>query len=131
MTPFGAFIAEKRVQRGMTQVQLSQAIDVSSAYVSRVESGLKRPTNSSFLDRVATALRLSDVERRVFLRLAQESRRTVQIPDNTPLRGYRLVSKLASRLPNLTDRQLMLLESVIQLTDWEFCSNEEEEDEAI
>lgn len=122
----GKFIAEKRVQQGMTQIQLARIIGVTSAYISRVEAGLKRPSNESFLARVSNAFHLSQSENAAFLRLAKASQRSVQLPENTPLRGYNLISTLALYMPRLSDQQLLLLDSIIKLTCKELNSEKED-----
>ena len=57
---FGAFIKEKRNERTITLRAMAELIGVGYGYYSDLESGRRTPINLEFLDKIKTALALSD-----------------------------------------------------------------------
>lgn len=54
----GENIRRIRLERGLTQVELSKRLKVDRGYISNVERGLKNPTLST-IERVAKVLKVS------------------------------------------------------------------------
>lgn len=56
--PFGAFIREKRIEKGVTQQALADAMEVTRAYVSSIESGRSKAPIGHKLRAIADTLML-------------------------------------------------------------------------
>ncbi|MFZ1814856.1 MAG: helix-turn-helix domain-containing protein [Rhizobiaceae bacterium] len=52
MTPFGQRVRELRIQRGVTQKQMAQALGVTPAWLSALEKGTRGRPNWDFVQRV-------------------------------------------------------------------------------
>lgn len=60
--PFGTLVREARLQRGLTQAKLAEAIGVKQVDVSLIERGAKKKLTEQDLENTAFALKLNDTE---------------------------------------------------------------------
>jgi transcriptional regulator with XRE-family HTH domain len=81
---FGAFLKEKRNSRTITLRAMAEMIGVGYGYYSDLESGRRTPIDLEFLDKIKTALRLSDEDSQKLYDLAGKVREAAP-PDLT---GY-------------------------------------------
>jgi transcriptional regulator with XRE-family HTH domain len=79
---FGAFLKEKRNGRAITLRAMAAKIGVGYGYYSDLESGRRTPIDLEFLDRIKTALNLSDEESQTMYDLAGRAREAAP-PDLT------------------------------------------------
>jgi transcriptional regulator with XRE-family HTH domain len=79
---FGAFLKEKRNGRAITLRAMAGKIGVGYGYYSDLESGRRTPIDLEFLDRIKTALNLSEEESQMMYDLAGKAREAAP-PDLT------------------------------------------------
>jgi transcriptional regulator with XRE-family HTH domain len=79
---FGAYLKEKRNERVITLRALAGMIGVGYGYYSDLESGRRTPIDLAFLDKIKTALGLSDSDSRTLYDLAGKAREAAP-PDLT------------------------------------------------
>lgn len=61
VTPFGRFVRDKRVEQETSLRKMAQAIGLSSAYLSAIETGRKKITDQN-VESIAAFLRLDQAE---------------------------------------------------------------------
>ena len=81
---FGAFLKEKRNVRTITLRAMAEMIGVGYGYYSDLESGRRTPIDLEFLDKIISALKLSDEDSKKLYDLAGKAREAAP-PDLT---GY-------------------------------------------
>jgi len=81
---FGAFLKEKRNERGYTLRVTADMLGIGYGYYSDLESGRRTPIELDFLSKIITALRLSDEDGKKLYDLAGKAREALP-PDLT---GY-------------------------------------------
>jgi len=81
---FGAFLKEKRNERGLTLRATADKLEIGYGYYSDLESGRRTPLELEFLDRIIAEFRLSDDDSRKLYDLAGKAREAAP-PDLT---GY-------------------------------------------
>ncbi len=103
MTPFGKAVRHLRIEHEMLLGSMADALDVSSSYLSQIESG-KKPIPHGFADRVARHLRLdmvatNDLRRTAALSMAEFK---IQVADSAPASDRILAGELAHEFARLT-----------------------------
>ena len=73
-TDFGKFLREKRQLHEITVRSMAELSDLSAGYYSDIESGRRNPPDREILDKMITALRLSDCDKITFYDLAGKAR---------------------------------------------------------
>jgi len=71
---FGRFLKEKRQLREITVRDMAEKSGVSAGYYSDIESGRRNPPDREILDKMITALNLSEGDRIIFYDLAGKAR---------------------------------------------------------
>jgi transcriptional regulator with XRE-family HTH domain len=114
MTPFGEKIRKLRADRGITLKQMSQAIGVSSAYLSALEHGKRGRPGWHLIQRIITYFNIIWDEAEEVARLARISHPRITIdtsglsPSATEL-ANRLADDIARLEPNTLNDMLALL----------------------
>jgi transcriptional regulator with XRE-family HTH domain len=72
---FGAFLHEKRTNKKITLRGLSEQVDISPEYLSKIEHGWRAAPTDEVLDAMAVVLQLSNEEKEIFYDLAAQSKR--------------------------------------------------------
>lgn len=80
---FGAFLSEKRRDREITSLQMSEIAGISPGYYCDIEKCRKAPPDREILEKILAALWLSDEEKDIFYDLAGKARSAVSpdLPD--------------------------------------------------
>lgn len=73
MAELGNFIKEKRDALGKTMREMAKALDLSTAYISDIEKGNRKPSDA-VLDKIADFLQLENTERSNLYDLAAEEK---------------------------------------------------------
>jgi transcriptional regulator with XRE-family HTH domain len=71
---FGAFLRDKRIQKGLTLRDLAQKINLSHSYLSGVENGKKLPPSNKVLFEIAKVLTLDTESRRLLFDIAAKEK---------------------------------------------------------
>jgi len=77
---FGAFIAQKRLEKDVKLRPIAEKLGVSVTYLSDIIKGRRNPPDIDGLEALATALNLNEEERETMLDLAGRERKQVS-PD--------------------------------------------------
>lgn len=87
---FGNFLAQKRVQKGITLRKMAQLLGCSAPYLSDVEKGRRNPFEVGKLELAAQVLCLAAEEKSEMLDLAGKQRNSVapDLPDYIMRRDY-------------------------------------------
>jgi len=76
----GEFIVAKRAALDMPQSQLAKALGISAVYMCDIEKNRRATVSKKFLDTLATALHLSELESELLYDLAAIAKKTIS-PD--------------------------------------------------
>lgn len=80
---FGAFLSEKRRAQEITSIQMAEYAGLSPTYYCDIEKSRKAPPDKEILEKIITALNLSDEDKDTFYDLAGRARSGVSpdLPD--------------------------------------------------
>jgi len=107
LTPFGKALRQLRVDKGLKLLDVADALGVSSAYVSAIETGRKAVPDGLVTD-LRRGLNLNEAERNALRRAADQTRKEVSV-DSLHADQRELVAAFARKLDDLPDE---LLESI-------------------
>lgn len=119
LTPFGKEVRKLRIDHepSLKLKDLAQAVGVSSAYLSCVETGAKAPS-PKLVDSVADKLGVDSETRRKLQRLASESSRVVQLDlSQGNVQARDLAMSFARRFASLDEGQVNELLRIIERDD--------------
>lgn len=116
LTPLGVKLRALRQERGVTQAQMAEDLDISSAYLSALEHGKRGMPNWAFVQRLVGYFNLiwddaDELETLVFL---SHPRVVVDTSDLSP-QATRLANLLAQRMAHLSQSDCIYLENVIEM----------------
>jgi len=77
---FGDYIADKRKQCNITLRGMAEELGIAAPYLSDIEKGRRNPPNIEMLEKIASILKLSDIEKNILFDFAGEERNEVS-PD--------------------------------------------------
>lgn len=114
LTPFGRLVRKHRIDRDMLLGDMADALGVSSAYLSSVETGKKGAPKADLVNRVAEHLKLSTTERAELHQAAEESSKIIrlEVPKNN--RGSDVVAAFARQFSELSDEQFAAIRSALE-----------------
>ncbi|KQR79357.1 helix-turn-helix domain-containing protein [Rhizobium sp. Leaf341] len=115
MTPFGEEMVRLRLERGVTQKQMAQALNVSAAYLSALEHGRRGTPSFDFLQRVAGYFHIIWDEADALFALAAQSNPRVTLDTAGLAPGHTiLANRLAAQIRHLQDQTIV---DITQLLD--------------
>ncbi len=100
ITPFGIATRKLRLDKGLRLLDLAEKLDLSSSFISAVETG-KKPIPASYVESVAAAMDLTPEESAVLQRTADRSKTVVDI-DGLQGGQRELVAAFARKLHDLS-----------------------------
>jgi HTH-type transcriptional regulator, competence development regulator len=105
LTAFGREVRKMRIDRHQTLKEMADALQVSSAYLSAVETGNK-PIPDGFVPRVVKHFKLVNLEKLLLEEAAQTSQKKVEINlSDTPEDERMLAVVFARKFPSLSKGQ--------------------------
>lgn len=114
MTPFGEAVRRIRRERGITQKEMAKALNVSSAYLSALESGKRGKPGFDFLQRVAGYLNIIWDEADDLFRVAAISHpRVVVDTSGLPPDYTAFANRLAGEIRRLHPQTIRELSAVL------------------
>lgn len=104
LTDFGKFIRKYRIDKGLVLKQMADALGVSSAFLSGVETGSK-PLPINIEKKIATLFPFTNEEKQCLYQSADKTRKqvTIPIPENSLDQG--IVGAFCRNFENLTEDQ--------------------------
>lgn len=113
MTPFGRFMRNLRMERGLLLKDDADKLGVTSAYLSALEHGKKGPPSAALISKLENILKLSTEQRKELRRAARDSVSAMDIPSKSTPFAFETANAFARKLPNLSEQQLRKIRSVL------------------
>src|SRR5260221_535785 len=101
LTPFGKALRQLRTKYDMRLLDLANALGVSSAYVSAVETG-RKPIPDGFVAQVGRAMPIDADELRVLRRTADRTKKEIKV-DSLRDEQRELLAAFARKLDDVPD----------------------------
>lgn len=116
LTPLGVRLRQLRDARGVTQAEMAEALDVSSAYLSALEHGKRGVPNWAFIQRIVGYFNLiwDDADELETLAFLSHPRVVVDTVDLSP-NATRLANVIAQRIGHLSATDCVYLENVVEM----------------
>lgn len=116
LTPLGEKLRQLRQARSVTQAEMAEALNVSSAYLSALEHGKRGLPNWAFVQRIVGYFNLiwDDADELETLAFLSHPRVVVDTVDLSP-NATRLANLFAQRIGDLSANDCMYLENVIAM----------------
>ena len=104
LTDFGKFIRKYRIDKGLVLKQMADALEVSSAFLSGIETGSK-PLPINIEKKIASRFTFTKEEEQSLYQAADKTRKqvTIPVPENSLDQG--LVGAFCRNFENLTEEQ--------------------------
>lgn len=117
MSPFSQLLYDIRVRHGLRQADLAERIGYEQSYISALEVGLKGPPNDEFLDRLTTALSLSEIERGELRVAANASQRKLVIDADASPEVFWLLTALREGIDRFSPAKMRAIQAVVSMPD--------------
>lgn len=117
MSPFSKFLHDLRVRHGLRQADLAERIGYEQSYISALEVGLKGPPNDEFMDRLAAALSLSEIEQRELRVAANASQRKLVIDADASPEAFWLLTALREGMSRFSPAKMRAIQAVVSMPD--------------
>jgi transcriptional regulator with XRE-family HTH domain len=117
MTPFGKFMRNLRIEKGLLLKDVAEMLEVTSAYLSAVEHGKKGAPSAALVSKLENLLSLTTDQRKELRRAAAASITSVSISSKLSPSAFETANAFARRLPNLSERQLRRIQGVLDDED--------------
>lgn len=116
LTPLGVKLRQLRAERAITQAEMAEGLDVSSAYLSALEHGKRGLPNWAFIQRLVGYFNLiwDDADELETLALLSDPRVVVDTIAMGP-HVTRLANVMAQRITHLSPSDCAYLENVIEM----------------
>lgn len=112
LTEIGKELRKLRIDKEERLMDMAQALGISPAFLSAVETGQKSPPDG-FADRVVKAYKLKGDDAEKITRAVDQSRKTVRLTPTSPI-ARDTAGLLARKFNSLSDDQLRNIRSVLQ-----------------
>jgi transcriptional regulator with XRE-family HTH domain len=114
MTPFGKFMRTLRLDKTMLLKECADLLEVSPAYLSALEHGKKGAPNDKFVERIVSALRLSQDQARELQEAVRHSDTRIALPLKSTPFAFETANAFARELPSLTEDQLKRIRAIVK-----------------
>ncbi|CZO93605.1 helix-turn-helix transcriptional regulator [Legionella pneumophila serogroup 1] len=114
LTPLGKQIRKYRLDKEIILSQMAHELDVSSAYLSSIETG-KRNISSDLIEKMISFFELDKSEAEHLRDLAAQSQHTIKLPlDNASNSSRELVAAFARNFSSLTPEQVNKIKKILE-----------------
>lgn len=114
LTPLGKQIRKYRLDKEIILSQMAHELDVSSAYLSSIETG-KRNINSDLIEKIISFFELDKTKAEHLRDLAAQSQNTIKLPlDNLSNSSRELVAAFARNFSSLTSEQVSKIKKILE-----------------
>jgi transcriptional regulator with XRE-family HTH domain len=111
LTPFGIALRKLRLDKGMRLLDLASTLNLSTAFVSAVETG-RKPIPDGYVLKVSRAMQLSTEELNLLRKAADRTRHVVKI-EKLPEDQRELVAAFARRLDKVPANMIAELKKIV------------------
>jgi transcriptional regulator with XRE-family HTH domain len=115
LTPFGKELRKVRIDRGLLLKDMADRLELSSAFMSAVETGRKEIPRD-LLERIIDAYELTtdEVERLSHAAVMTARVQKIRLPSNASDASREVAAMLARRFPTLTDEQTREIREILE-----------------
>lgn len=114
LSVLGKLIRKWRIDNGKTLYMMASGLDVSSAFLSAVETG-KKKAPSDLLQKIKSYMNLNDQEGKELERAALQSQKEIKIDmHNIDETGQELVACFARRIDSLSESEKKKILSILR-----------------
>lgn len=113
MTPFGRFMRNLRLERGMLLKDVADKLKVSSAYLSALEHGKKGVPNEAVVSKLETSLELNPEQKKELMQAVRDSANSLSISHKSTPLAFETANAFARKLPSLSEKQLKSIRGIL------------------
>ncbi len=113
MTPFGRFMRNLRLERGLLLKNVADALGVTSAYLSALEHGKKGVPNEDLVSRLQATLKLNSQQKKELLQALRDSSSSLAISHKSTPLAFETANAFARRLPSLSEKELKMIKGIL------------------
>lgn len=113
MTPFGKYMRNLRLDKGMMLKECAEQLEVTSAYLSALEHGKKGLPNAKFLERIVIAMKLDSAQEAALRDSVKDSDTRFEISAKATPMAFETANAFARRLPSLSELQLLRIKDIL------------------
>jgi transcriptional regulator with XRE-family HTH domain len=117
VTPFGKFMRNVRLEKGLLLKDVAHMLEVTSAYLSALEHGKKGVPNAGLLSKLENHMKLTTEQKKEMRRAAAMSITSVSISSKASPFAFETANAFARKLPNLSEQQLRRIKGVLEDED--------------
>jgi transcriptional regulator with XRE-family HTH domain len=117
MTPFGKYVRNLRIEKGLLLKDMAEMLEVTSAYISAVEHGKKGAPSAALVSKLENLLKLTTEQRKELRRAAAASITSVSISSKLSPFAFETANAFARKLPDLSEHQLRRIQGVLEDED--------------
>ncbi len=115
---FGPLVFDSRVRKHLPQKTIAGRVGIDSSYLASIERGRRPPPRREIVDRIISALGMSDAEKSAAIAAAALDRLEPAIRyAEGDLPGAAVLARLCSALPHLSQSKLAVLADVISVLE--------------
>lgn len=117
MSPFSRYLVELRRRYRLRQGDLAARVGYDQSYLSALEIGQKGPPTPEFVERLSSALSLTDAEMHELEDAVEASERKLTISNDAEEEVFLLLKDLREQLPILSPIQVRMMRDLLRLRD--------------
>ena len=113
MTPFGKFMRNFRLDRGLLLKDSADLLGVTSAYLSALEYGKKGAPGDALVDRIVSVFKLNPVQAKDLKESVRDSSTRFEVPAKSIPDAFATANLFARRISRLSEEQLRQIRNVL------------------
>lgn len=117
MTPFSKDLALLMLEKNVRQKDLALSMGLSETHMSHILNGRRGPPSPEKLNEIINFLALDDVQKHTLITAAENSRRTITIPDDARPEGYVVAHELCANLAEMAPGFLAAIREIIRCSE--------------
>ncbi len=111
LTPFGLTIRRMRLDKNLRLLDLAEALNISTAFLSAIETG-RKPIPDGFVVKISRAINLNRAEIAELTKAADRTRKEVRVADNSE-QDRELIAAFARRMDDVPPEILKKLRKLV------------------
>ncbi|HYD78945.1 MAG TPA: helix-turn-helix transcriptional regulator [Paucimonas sp.] len=113
MTPFGKYMRNLRLEKGLLLKDVADRLQVTSAYLSALEHGKKGIPSKEFVERIINGLALDAEAGKELKKAVRDSETEFTIPAKVTPFAFETANAFARQLPSLSEIQLKRIKELL------------------
>jgi transcriptional regulator with XRE-family HTH domain len=113
MTPFGKYMRNLRMEKGLLLKDVAERLGVTSAYLSALEHGKKGVPNAEIVRKTISALSLDVQAAGELAKAVRDSEMDFSVPAKAIPFAFETANAFARQLPSLSEIQLKKIKEIL------------------